>query len=199
MIYCSPQTLSSPDGREDEHLLVSEALLAGFASGTVESLVSSPFEMIKARAQVASASRITPPPTIVEKNVVPPLVSRLLPRYSLDITAMSKSVSLLSTLTSKHGYLYNSLKEYPWMMTGSGKPPPVSNVRALSEIVNLEGWTALWRGYRSGIVRDSIFGGLFFGSWEFLHQAMINWKAVNMDPMPRFIFLCLQIANYVIN
>ncbi|XP_057803240.1 mitochondrial arginine transporter BAC2 [Salvia miltiorrhiza] len=174
------------DGREDDHLLLSEAMLAGFASGTVESLVSSPFEMIKVRAQVASASRITTPPSIVEKSVVPPLVSRLLPRCSLDMTAMSKSISLLSTLTTRNGNILDSLKEYPWMMTGSGKPPPVSNVRTLLEIVSLEGWTALWRGYRSGIVRDSIFGGLFFGSWQFLHEVMLNWKAVNMDPIPRY-------------
>lgn len=173
------------DGREDDYLLLSEALLAGFASGTVESLVSSPFEMIKVRAQVASASRNMAPPSIAEKSVIPPLVSRLLPRYSLDMTAMSKSIGLLSTLTTRNGNILGSLKEYPWMMTGSGKPPPVSNVRTLSEIVSLEGWTALWRGYRSGVVRDSIFGGLFFSSWQFLHQAMINWKAVNMDPMPR--------------
>lgn len=173
------------DGREDDYLLLSEALLAGFASGTVESLVSSPFEMIKVRAQVASASRNMATPSIAEKSVVPPLVSRLLPRYSLDMTAMSKSIGLLSTLTTRNENILGSLKEYPWMMTGSGKPPPVSNVRTLSEIVSLEGWTALWRGFRSGVVRDSIFGGLFFSSWQFLHQAMINWKAVNMDPMPR--------------
>ncbi|XP_042051913.1 uncharacterized protein LOC121797195 [Salvia splendens] len=178
--------LSAHPSREDEHLLLSEALLARFASGTVESLISSPFEMIKVRAQVASASGLTPRPSIVEKSAVPPLVSRLLPRYSLDMNAMSKSMGLLSTLTNRNGNILDSLKEYPWMMTGSGKPLPVSNVRTLSEIVSLEGWTALWRGYRSGIVRDSIFGGLFFGSWQFLHQVMINWKAVNMDPMPRY-------------
>ncbi|KAG6436336.1 hypothetical protein SASPL_101232 [Salvia splendens] len=191
--------LSAHPSREDEHLLLSEALLARFASGTVESLISSPFEMIKVRAQVASASGLTPRPSIVEKSAVPPLVSRLLPRYSLDMNAMSKSMGLLSTLTNRNGNILDSLKEYPWMMTGSGKPLPVSNVRTLSEIVSLEGWTALWRGYRSGIVRDSIFGGLFFGSWQFLHQVMINWKAVNMDPMPRFIFSPFLVSDYVIN
>ncbi|XP_041991438.1 uncharacterized protein LOC121742382 [Salvia splendens] len=120
------------DGREDDHLLLSEALLAGFASGTVESLISSPFEMIKVRAQVASASGNMPPPPIVEKSAVPPLVSRLLPRYSLDMNVMSKSIGLLSTLTNRNGNILHSLKEYPWMMTGSGKPPPVSNVRSNS-------------------------------------------------------------------
>ncbi|PIN06156.1 hypothetical protein CDL12_21291 [Handroanthus impetiginosus] len=100
--------------------------------------------------------------------------------------AMSNSVGLLSTLTNGHANMLDALKEYPWMMTGSGKPPPVSNVRMPSEIISLEGWSALWRGLRSGLVRDSIFGGIFFSSWQFLHQAMLNWKAVGMDPVPRY-------------
>ncbi|KAG8364115.1 hypothetical protein BUALT_Bualt19G0093200 [Buddleja alternifolia] len=119
-------------------------------------------------------------------NVVPPLVSRLLPRYSLDMTALNNSVGLLSPLTTKNANMLDALKEYPWMMTGSGRPPAVSNVRMPPDIISLEGWTALWRGLRSGLVRDSIFGGVFFSSWQFLHQAMLNWKAVGMDPMPRY-------------
>lgn len=176
---------------------VSEALLAGFASGTVESLVSSPFEIIKLRAQVASASRVMGSPSIAEKSVVAPLVSRLLPKYSLDKMAMSNSVALLSTLTRRNANISDALKEYPWMMTGSGRPPSVSNVRTPSDIVSLEGWTALWRGYRSGLVRDSIFGGIFFSSWQFLHQAMLNWKAAGMDPIPRFIFITYSLSIYV--
>ncbi|KAL2497216.1 Mitochondrial substrate carrier family protein [Abeliophyllum distichum] len=68
----------------------------------------------------------------------------------------------------------------------SGRPPPVSNVRRPSDVITLEGWGALWRGLRPGLVRDSIFGGIFFSSWQFLHRAMQEWKAVGMDPMPRF-------------
>ncbi|CAI9787037.1 unnamed protein product [Fraxinus pennsylvanica] len=71
-------------------------------------------------------------------------------------------------------------------MTGSGRPPPVSNVRRPSDVISLEGWGALWRGLRPGLVRDSIFGGVFFSSWQFLHRAMLEWKAVGMDPIPRF-------------
>lgn len=41
-------------------MYVSEALMSGLAAGSVESLVSSPFELIKFRAQVASASHILP-------------------------------------------------------------------------------------------------------------------------------------------
>ncbi|CAA0812420.1 Mitochondrial substrate carrier family protein [Striga hermonthica] len=174
------------DGREDDYTHVSEALMAGLAAGMVECLVSSPFEIIKLRAQVASASRIVQPPAVSEKNTISPLVSRLLPRYSLDMTAMSNSVGLLSTLTPKYTNMFDALKGYPWMMTGSAKPPAVSSVSKPSEILSLEGWPALWRGLRSGLVRDSIFGSVFFSSWQFLHQVMLNWKAVGMDPIPRY-------------
>ncbi|KAL2519857.1 Mitochondrial substrate carrier family protein [Forsythia ovata] len=174
------------DGREDNYVHVSEALMAGLAAGSVESLVSSPFELIKLRAQVASASRIPRPPSLVETTVVPPLIARLLPGYSLDMRTMSNSVGLLSTLTTMHAKTIDALKEYPWMMTGSGRPPPVSNVRRPSDVITLEGWGALWRGLRPGLVRDSIFGGIFFSSWQFLHGAMLEWKAVGMDPIPRF-------------
>ncbi|KAL0334457.1 UNVERIFIED_CONTAM: hypothetical protein Sangu_1601900 [Sesamum angustifolium] len=174
------------DGRADDNVHVSEALMAGFAAGMMECLVSSPFELIKLRTQVASASRVLNSQSIAEKSGVPPLVSRLLPRYSLDMTAMTNSLGLLSTLTTKQANMLDALKEYPWMMTGSGKPPAVSNVRMPSDIISLEGWGALWRGLRSGFVRDSIFCGIFFSSWQFLHQAMLNWKAVGMDPVPRY-------------
>ncbi|CAA2994737.1 mitochondrial arginine transporter BAC2 [Olea europaea subsp. europaea] len=70
--------------------------------------------------------------------------------------------------------------------SGSGRPPPVSNVRRLSDVISLEGWGALWRGLRPGLVQDSIFGGIFFSSWQFLHGAMMEWKAAGMDPIPRF-------------
>ncbi|KAL3635301.1 hypothetical protein CASFOL_019848 [Castilleja foliolosa] len=175
------------DGREDDNTYVSEALMAGFGAGMVECLVSSPFEMIKLRAQVASASRIVHSPTMAEKSVVSPLVSRLMPRYySLDMAAMSNSVGLLSTLTARDANMLDALKRYPWMMTGSVRPPTVSSVRMPSDILSLEGGAAMWRGLRSGLVRDSIFGGIFFSSWQFLHQAMLNWKAVGMDPIPSY-------------
>ncbi|KAL3814441.1 hypothetical protein ACJIZ3_015709 [Penstemon smallii] len=171
------------DGREDNYVYVSEALMSGFAAGAIESLVSSPFELLKLRAQVSSASRVQHSPY---KSEVAHLTSRLLPRYSLDMAAMSNSVSLLSTLPSRHANMLDALKEYPWTMTGSGKPPAVSYVRMPSDIISLEGWGALWRGVRSGVARDSIFGGIFFSTWQFLHQAMLNWKAVGMDPIPRY-------------
>ncbi|GKV29337.1 hypothetical protein SLEP1_g38274 [Rubroshorea leprosula] len=112
-------------GREGNHVHVSEALMAGMAAGAMESLISSPFELIKLRAQ-----------------------------------------------------------EHPWMMTGSGKPSSVYEVRMPSEIISLEGWGAFWRGLHSGVVRDTIFGGMFFSTWQFLPQVMLGWKAAGMDHLP---------------
>ncbi|XP_059307732.1 mitochondrial arginine transporter BAC2 [Lycium ferocissimum] len=173
------------DGREDKYVHVSEALLAGIASGAVESLVSSPFELIKLRAQVTSASRIPSSTSVVEKAVVSPLTAKLLPGYSQDIRALNNTVGLLTTLPTKHPNLVTALKDYPWMMTGSGRPPSISDVKRPLDIISLEGWGALWRGMRSGLARDCVFGGIFFSTWQFLHQAMVEWKAVGMDPPPR--------------
>ncbi|GMH29738.1 hypothetical protein Nepgr_031581 [Nepenthes gracilis] len=171
------------DGREDNYVYVYEALLAGIAAGAVESLISSPFELFKLRAQVTSATRA---PTAMPSNriFVAPMSLRLLHRNVLDKKALAHSVSLLSVLTSSHQNLTDALKNYPWMMTGSGKLPAVSDVRHPLEIVRLEGVGALWRSLRAGVVRDSIFGGVFFSMWQFLHLAILNWKAVQIHPPP---------------
>lgn len=173
------------DGREDKYVSVSEALLAGIASGAVESLVSSPFELIKLRAQVTSASRNPSSTSVVEKAIVLPLMAKLLPGYSPDIRALNKTAGLLTTLPTKHPNLATALKDNPWMMTGSGRPPSVFDVKRPLDIISLEGWGALWRGMRSGLARDCVFGGVFFSTWQFLHQAMLEWKAVGMNPPPR--------------
>lgn len=173
------------DGRTDNYVYVSEALMAGVAAGAVESLISSPFEIIKLRAQVTSASHMASSTSVVEKAAASPLVARLLSRYSPDIRAMNNSVGLLSTLTTKYPNIIDALKEYPWMMSGTGRPPPVSNVKRPSDIASLEGPGAFWRGLRSGIARDSVFSGIFFSTWQFLHRAMLEWKAVGMEPPPR--------------
>lgn len=176
----------SSDGREDRHVYASEALLAGIAAGAVESIISTPFELIKTRAQVTSASLIPSSAPAVEKNTISPLFSKLLRGYVPDMRALNQSVGLLSTLNTKNADLVGALKEYPWMMTGSGRAPPVHNVRFPKDIISLEGLGALWKGLRSGIFRDSIFSGVFFSCWQVQHQAMLDWKAVSMDPPPRF-------------
>uniref|UniRef100_A0A804RKQ5 Mitochondrial carrier protein n=2 Tax=Zea mays TaxID=4577 RepID=A0A804RKQ5_MAIZE len=81
--------------------------------------------------------------------------------------------------------LFKLRNQHPWMLTGSGKPPLPSDVHLPSRVILLEGWGALWRGLRSGIARDCVFGGMFFSTWQFLHTVMLTWKAVNMSPKPR--------------
>jgi hypothetical protein len=176
------------DGREYSYVYVSEALMAGMVAGALESLVCSPFELIKLRAQVTSASRVPRSTPVTENRAVAPIIAKLLPGHTPDKKALNHFVTLLSTLTSKHPNLAGALLEYPWMMTGSGKAPSVCDVRKPSSIISLEGWGALWnwREIRSGLVRDSIFGGVFFSGWQFMHDVMLNWKAVGMDPIPRF-------------
>lgn len=173
------------DGREDSYVSVSEALMAGMAAGAVESLIISPFELMKVRAQVSSASQIQSASSVAINGTVAPFSRRLLHGYTPDLKALNHSAGLLSILTTKHPNLIGALQEFPWMMTGSGRPPSVCNVRRPSDIVSLEGWGALWRGLRPGVVRDSVFGGIFFSSWQFLHRAMLDWKAVGMHPEPR--------------
>lgn len=160
--------------------------MAGLVAGVAESLVCSPFELIKLRAQVTSASRGLSSASVSEKGAALPTIERLLPGYTPDKKTLTFSAGLLSTLTRKHPSMMGALQGYPWMMTGSGRPPSVCDVRRPSEIISLEGWNALWRGLRSGVARDSVFSGIFFSSWQFLHQSMLYWKAAGMDPPPRF-------------
>lgn len=174
------------DGREDNYVYASEALIAGIATGALESVINTPFEIIKIRSQVTSASLVPSSAPAVATNPVSPSIARLLRGHYMDMKALNKSTGLLSTLNTKYPNMINALKDYPWMMTGSGRPPAVYNVRSPLDIITLEGWGALWRGLRSGIFRDSIFCGVFFSSWQVLHQALLDWKAVSMNPPPRY-------------
>lgn len=177
------------DGRKDNYVYVSEALMAGIVSGGVESLMSSPFELLTIRAQVAAASRVPNSSTGLQNTSVSSSAAKLLRGYNPDVKALNHSVGLLSTLDTKSVNLTGSLKEYPWMMTGTGRAPPVYHVRRPIDVVSLEGWGAMWRGIRSGLVRDCVFGGVFFSSWQFLHRTMLDWKAVGMDPIPRSVYV----------
>eukprot|EP00262_Sarcandra_glabra_P000040 TRINITY_DN10045_c0_g1_i1.p1 TRINITY_DN10045_c0_g1~~TRINITY_DN10045_c0_g1_i1.p1 ORF type:complete len:291 (-),score=49.99 TRINITY_DN10045_c0_g1_i1:300-1172(-) len=175
------------DGREDNYVYVSEALLAGIAVGPVEALINTPFELFKLRAQVSSASRFSASMATKAKQGAAPAASKLLRGYIPDKAAWDHTVGLLSTLSTKRSNLAGALKEYPWMLTGSGRLPHAYNVRGPLDIISLEGWHALWRGLRPGIVRDCIFSGVFFSSWQFFHIIMLDWKAVGMNPPPRSV------------
>lgn len=173
------------DGRADNYIYVSEALLAGITAGAMESLVNSPFELIKLRAQVSSATRKLPNKMPTVNAALATVNSRLLQGFSPDKKALEQSVKLLSVLSPQHDKLIDGLRNDPWMMTGSGKPPAVSDVKRPMDIVKLEGWSAFCRGLRSGIARDSVFGGVFFSTWQFLHFVMLDFKALGMTPRPK--------------
>ncbi|XP_010242261.1 PREDICTED: uncharacterized protein LOC104586661 isoform X2 [Nelumbo nucifera] len=175
------------DGREENYVNVSEALLAGIAAGALEALISTPFELFKLRSQVTAASRFPTSRFVSEKQVTSPMAAKLIRGYTPDKRAWDQTVGLLSTISTKPSHMVGALKEYPWMLTGSGRPPPVYDVQRPLDIISLEGWGALWRGLRSGVVRNCIFGGVFFSSWQFLHIAMLDRKAIEMDPPPRSI------------
>ncbi|VVB01101.1 unnamed protein product [Arabis nemorensis] len=172
------------DGRHDNYVQVSEAFLAGMVGGAAETVMTSPFELIKVRKQVTAASRAPNVASVAETAAVSPMITKLLRRYTLDVKSLTQTVSLLSVLNHKHPNMTAALQEYPWMMTGTGNPPTAMDVKRPLDVASLEGWRALWRNLRSGLVRDCLYGGVFFSTWQFLHEAMLGWKAVGMNPLP---------------
>lgn len=175
------------DGREDAYVYVSEAVLVGIAAGAVEAVVSTPFELVKHRKQVASTSKSSILRSDKSLQNFTSIISKSLPRCKPDMKAWSHTVGLLSSLSANYSNLDSALKRYPWMLTGSGRPPLASIVKGPSDIISLEGWSALWSGLRSGIARDCVYGAFFFGVWQFLHIGMLNWKALDIIPPPRSI------------
>ncbi|CAN6444172.1 unnamed protein product [Victoria cruziana] len=168
------------DGREDNHVYVSEALLAGLASGAVEAVISTPFDLFKLRMQVTSACRGSSLKSHHVDQVVTPVIAKLLPGYVPDKLAWVHNAEFLSKLPSKHPNLIDALKEYPWMLTGSGRQPAAYDVKGPSQVVTLEGWSSIWRGLRPGLFRDSIFSGIFFSCWQAIHIALLEWKSLEM-------------------
>eukprot|EP00249_Psilotum_nudum_P012588 c23871_g1_i1 orf=184-1323(+) len=174
------------DGRNDRYIYVSEAFLAGFTAGAMEALAATPFDILKLRSQMTAATRAAS----LHSNQRTPakvvgLASQLLPGISSDAGRWDRVSQILAQLPTKHANLVGALKDYPWLITGSGDPPLVRDVRGVHGIVSLEGWRALWRGFQPGLCRDAIFGSFFFSSWQFLCDALMDWKALNMDPPPR--------------
>ncbi|KAJ8624483.1 hypothetical protein MRB53_033013 [Persea americana] len=170
------------DGREDNYIYVNEALLAGITVGAVEGIISTPFELFKLRAQVTSAFHFPTSSSVTKQSITP---VKFLRGCTPDKKAWEHTIGLLSTLSTKHPNFVGALKEYPWMLTGSGRQPFAYEVKGPSNIISLEGWRVLWRGLRPGIVRDSVFCGIFFSSWQFIHLIMLDWKAVDMKPEPK--------------
>ncbi|KAI4368951.1 hypothetical protein MLD38_017450 [Melastoma candidum] len=172
------------DGRKDNYVYVSEALVAGVVAGAAESIATSPFELLKVRSQVTSASRVPSTRTSFGRTGTSSITEKLLRGYGPDRKILNQYVGLLSTLSTKHSNMAGALRDYPWMMSGSGRPPSVCDVKRPLDVISLEGPTAMWKGLRSGVARDSFFAGIFFSSWQFMHEALLDWKAVGMNPIP---------------
>ncbi|XP_065001365.1 solute carrier protein FPSE_08119-like isoform X3 [Musa acuminata AAA Group] len=175
------------DGRTYNYVHVSEAFLAGMAAGAMEAVICTPFELLKIRSQVSSASLLRKLGSVGVMQESTPLISKLLPGSTPNMKAWNNTLGMLSTLSTSHIDIVGVLKQYPWMLTGSGRPPFASEVKEPSKIVSLEGWSALWRGLRPGIAQKCVFGGFFFSTWQFFHIAMLDWKALDLNPPPRSI------------
>ncbi|XP_042418422.1 S-adenosylmethionine mitochondrial carrier protein-like isoform X1 [Zingiber officinale] len=179
------------DGRKSSHVYIHEALLAGLTAGAVEAVVCTPFELLKHRRQVYSASYIKSSGSAVVMPKSSTLVSKLLPGYTPNVNSWNYTIGLLSTLPTNinttHGDMLGALKQCPWLLTGSGRPPLASEVREPSKIVSLEGWNALWKGLRPAITQKCVYGGFFFSTWQFLYLAMLDWNSRDMNPPPRSI------------
>jgi hypothetical protein len=173
------------DGREDDYVYYSEAMLAGIAAGAVEAVFCTPFELFKLKNQVSSVipSKAVALQVLHTESFL--LLSKVLPGYVPDMRVWNNAVNLLSDLSPKHPDMFSARKQHPWMLTGSGKPPLPSDIPLPSRVISLEGWCALWKGLRPTIARDCVFGGMFFSTWQFIHTAILTWKAVNMNPEPR--------------
>lgn len=172
------------DGREYDYVYVPEALLAGMVAGAAEAVVNTPFELLKLRAQLGSSVKRHSSTNVVQN--VNPAISKLLRGYAPNMKSWNHTISLLSVLPNKNPGMVDALKGHPWMLTGSGRVPLASDVRTLANVISLEGWPVLRRGLQAGITRDSIFGGIFFSTWQFFHIAMLDWKASSIDPPPRY-------------
>lgn len=157
---------TAADGRATREVTTSEAFRAGIVAGAVEAIVATPFDLLKLRGQIAAVQvpatgvvAITPPWKEIEQSLVglPHARPQLLP----------------------------SIQVYPWMENGTGQPPLIKDVAGLKRLVDVEGLSVLWRGLRPGIFRDALYAGVFFGSWQYLYEGMLEWNALGMDTKPR--------------
>eukprot|EP00252_Welwitschia_mirabilis_P011066 TRINITY_DN24882_c0_g1_i1.p1 TRINITY_DN24882_c0_g1~~TRINITY_DN24882_c0_g1_i1.p1 ORF type:complete len:276 (-),score=51.16 TRINITY_DN24882_c0_g1_i1:53-847(-) len=155
--------------------------MAGVASGIIESVMVTPFDLFKVRSQVAS---VASPRQNVPLARIPPTVSTLLPGYFPNKMKWDRVSQLLSALPSKSSNIISIMQDYPWLMTGSGHPPLATEVKTPKASISLEGWQVLWRGLRSGLFRDATYGGVFFSCWQALHDLVIDWKGFHMNPPP---------------
>ncbi|KAL3688174.1 hypothetical protein R1sor_014483 [Riccia sorocarpa] len=172
------------DGRGDNHVTLSESFLAGLAAGAVESFISTPFDFVKVRAQITSATTgdVKAQRETFNFKSLKSLANS--PSGFSDAAHWDRIRRSLSLLPSRHTDIVAELKKYPWLATGSGQPPLVKDVGGFRGAVSLEGWNALWKGLRPGLYRDAMYGGFFFCGWQFLDDLVTEGRAYMMSPPP---------------
>lgn len=155
------------DGRSSKEVSISEAFMAGLCAGSVEAIVATPFDILKLRGQVAA--------------VQVPATGVALPKPHWNLIEQS-----LVGLPHAHPQMLPSIRTYPWLENGTGQPPLIRDVAALKRLTDVEGLDVLWRGLRPGIFRDALYAGVFFGSWQYLYEMMLEWKVISMETKPRY-------------
>lgn len=159
------------DGRTSNHVTIPEATLAGLFAGSLESFVATPFDILKLRAQVTAVT-------------APSQYSAINEPY--DIARWRQIEQCFAGLSHKPPDMVRSLQRYAWLENGTGHPPLVRDVSGLKRLTQVEGLNVLWRGLRPGFFRDASYAGVFFGSWQFLYELLLELKAFKMEPTPRF-------------
>lgn len=155
------------DGRASREVTTSEAFRAGLFAGSVEALVATPFDILKLRGQVAA---VQVPATGVAASSKP---------------LWSQIEQSLVGLPHAHPQMVPSIRTYAWLENGTGQPPLIKDVAGLKRLTDVEGLSVLWRGLRPGIFRDALYAGVFFGSWQYLYEMILEWKVISMDIKPR--------------
>ncbi|CAI5522677.1 unnamed protein product [Closterium sp. Naga37s-1] len=136
-----------------------QAALAGAIAGATESLLSTPFDLLRTRLLLATP--LLPP--------VPPSHPISLPSPSIRIHRPSTPSQPTSSSLGKP-----SPSETSPNHTSSGQSATInqsSNPTARAG-VRAEGAAQLWRGLRAGVTRDSLFGAVFFGGWVTIEEGL---------------------------
>lgn len=157
---------SAADGRASREVSISEAFRAGLCAGAVESFVATPFDILKLRGQIAA---VQVPETGVALRQ--PLWNQI--EQSLVVLPHSRPQTV------------PAIRTYAWLENGTGQPHLIRDVAGLKRLTDVEGLSSLWRGLRPGLFRDASYAGVFFGSWQYLYEIMLEWKVISMDTKPR--------------
>lgn len=155
------------DGLASNEVSISEAFMAGLCAGSVESLVATPFDILQLRAQVSAVTASSAGATM-----------------SGSKSPWTQVEQSLVGLPHAHPKMMNDIRRFAWLENGTGRPPLIKDVAGLKRLTDVEGLNVLWRGLRPGLFRDALYAGVFFGSWQYMYEMMLEYKAFHMTTKP---------------